>query len=167
MDMDTAKTITKLIDHEHIIYLLRRLATNYEWKVFLQLMMEENATMTATPNEIITKLIEKEVAIKRETGLPPEALLCQKMGGKGGNGDNGGKAGKGKKSPTRDKRKKRDNKNDRKEKKLRKCIHCQQWGHITENFLSKQCSNPPMAANTAANPSTETTLTLTTAIENY
>jgi len=50
-----------------------------------------------------------------------------------------------------------------------KCFHGQHGGHITENFLSKQCGDPPKAAHTAAEASTETlaTLTLTTSIENY
>ena len=72
--------------------------------------------MTAMPKEIITKLVEKEAAIKRENVLAPEALLFAKNGGKGGRG---GKVGK---SPRRDKS---DNKDDRKEKDLRKCFHCQ------------------------------------------
>jgi len=157
-----ATTITKMGDQEHIIYLLRGVPRNDKWKVFLELMMDKNATMTATPNEIVTKLVEKEAAIKRENGLAPEALLLAKKGGKGGGG-NGGKAGKGSRSPKRDKR---DNKDDRKEKNFQRCFHCQRRGHTTENCLSKQCSDPPMSADTAANASTETTSTLTTSIEN-
>jgi len=127
--------------------------------------MDKDATMTSTPDEIVTKLVEKEAAIKRENGLAPEALLFAKKGGKGGNG---GKAGKGGRSPKRDKRDdKRDNKDDRKEKDLRKCFHCHRRGHITENCLSKQCGDPPKAADTAAQASTETTSTLTTSIKNY
>jgi len=125
-------------------------------------MMDKNATMTATPDEIVTKLVEKEAAIKRENGLPPEALLFAKKGG------SGGKAGKVGKSPKRDKRDdKRDIKDDRKEKDFRKCFHCQRRGHNTENSLSNQCSDPPKTADTAAKASTETTSTLTTLIKNY
>jgi hypothetical protein len=51
-------------EQEHIFYLLRGISKNYEWKVFLELMMDKNATMTATPDEIVTKLVEKEAAIK-------------------------------------------------------------------------------------------------------
>jgi len=81
--------------------------------------MDKNATMTATPDEIVTKLVETEAAIKRENGLAPEALLFAKKGGKGG------KAGKGGKSPKRDKRDdKRDIKDKRKEKDFQKCFHC-------------------------------------------
>jgi len=166
-DTISAKTIARLFEQEHIFYLLHGIARNDKCKVFLALRMDENATMTATPDEIVTMLVEKEVAIKRETGLPPEALLFQKKGGKGGNGSNGGKAGKGSKSPERDKRDKRDNKNDRKEKKQWKCMHCQQWGHVTENFFSQKCYDSPKAADIAANASTETTSTCTTSIENY
>jgi len=157
-----AKTIAKMSEQEHIFYLLRGIPRNDEWQVFLELMMDKNATMTATPDEIVTKLVEKEAAIKRENGLAPEALLFAKKGGKGGRG---GKVGK---SPKRDKRDDdRDNKDDRKEKDLRKCFHCQRRGHITENCLSKQRGDPPKAADTAAKGSTETTSTLTTSIENY
>jgi len=126
-DTDTdanAKTILKMSEQEHIFYLLRGIPRNDEWKVFLELMMDKNVTMTAMPEEIITKLVEMEAAIKRENGLTPEAQLIAKKGGKGGRG---GKVGK---SPRRDKR---DNKDDRKDKDLRKCFHCQRRGHITEN----------------------------------
>jgi len=161
-------TIAKMSVQEHIFYLLRGIPRNDEWKVFLQLMMDQNATMTATPDEIITKLVEKEAAINRENGLAPEALLFAKKGGKGGGG-NGGKAGKGGRSPRRDKRdNKRDNKGD-KEKDFRKCFHCQRRGHTTENCLSMQRGDPPKSADTAAKASTEAsaTSTLTMSIENY
>ena len=148
-------------EQDHIFYLLCRIPRNNEWKVFLELMINKNATMTATPDEKVTKLVETEAAIKRANGLAPEALLFAKKGGKGGNG---GKAGKGGRSPKRDKR---DNKDDRKEKDVRKCFHCQRPGHTAENCLSKQCGDPPNAAGTASKASTETTSTLTTSIENY
>jgi len=120
--------------------------------------MVKNATMTATANGIVTKLVKKEAAIKRENRLAPEALLIAMKGGTDGRG---GKVGK---SPKRDKR---DNKDDRKEKDFRKCAHCQRQGHTTDNCLRKQRSDPPRAANTTAKTSTETTSTLTTSIENY
>jgi len=163
---DSAKTIAKISEQEYIVYLLCGIPRNDEWNVFLELMMDKNATMTSTPDEIITKLVEKEAAIKRENGLAPEARLFAQKGGKGGG--NGGKAGKGGKSPRRDKR---DNKgeNDRKEKDFRKCFHCQRRGHTTENCLSKQHGDPPESADTAPKASTErsATSTLTTSIENY
>jgi len=162
--MDSAKTIAKISEQQHIFYLLCGIPTNDEWKVFLELMIDKNATMTATPYEIVTKLVEKKAAIKRENGLAPEALLFAKKGGKGGTCGNGGKASKGGRSPKMDKR---DNKDNRKEKDFRKCFHCQLRGDTTENCLTKQRGNPPKAADTAAKPSTETTLTLTTSIENY
>jgi len=162
-NMDSAKTIPKASEQEHIFHLLLGIPRNDEWKVVLELMRNKNATMTTTPDEIITKLVEKEAAIKIDNGLTPQALLFAKKGGKGGNG---GKAGKGGKSPKRDMRdKKRDN--NRKEKDLRKCLHCQRRGRITENHLCKQRGNPPENAHTAAKASTETTSTLTTSIENY
>jgi len=167
-----AKTIAKMSEQEHISYLLRGIPSNDEWKVFPGLMMDKNATMTATPNEIVTKLVEKDAAIKRENGLAPQALLFAKKGGKGGSGGYGGRGGKGGKSPKMDKRDdKRDNKgdNDRKEKDFQKCFHCLWRGYTTENCLSKQRGDPPKAADTAAKASTEAsaTSTLTTSIENY
>jgi len=168
-DTDSAKRIAKMSEQEPIFYLLRGIPRNDKWKVFLELMMDKNAMLTATPDEIVTKLVEKEAAIKRENGLAPEALLFAKKGGKGGGG-NGGKAGKGGRSPRRDKRDdKRDNKgdNDRKEKDFRKCFHCQRRWHTTENCLSKQRGDAPKDADTAAKASTETTSTLTTSIENH
>jgi len=165
-DTDTAKTIAKMSKQEHNFYLHCGIPRNDEWKVFLELMMDKNATMTATPNEIVTKLVEKEAAIKRENGLAPDALLFTKKGGK--DGGNGGKAGKYGESPRRDKR---DNTidNDRKEKDFRKCSHCQRRGHTTENCWSKQRGDPPKSADTAAKASTEASAssTLTTSIENY
>jgi hypothetical protein len=153
-------------EQEHIFYLLHGIPRNDGWKVFQELMIDQNATMTATPDEIVTKLVEKEAAIKRENGLAPEALLFAKKGGRGGG--NGGKAGRGGKSPRRHKR---DNKgdNDRKEKDFRKCVHCHRRGHTTENCLSKQRGDPPKADDTAAKALTEASATSTfmTSIENY
>jgi len=57
-DTDSAKTIAKMSEQEDIFYLLRGIPRNDEWKVFLELMMDKNATMTATPDEIVTKLVE-------------------------------------------------------------------------------------------------------------
>jgi hypothetical protein len=72
---DSVKTIANMSEQEHIFYLLRRIPRNNEWKVILELMMDRNATMTATPNEIVTKLVEMEAAFKRENVLAPDALL--------------------------------------------------------------------------------------------
>ena len=145
-DTDSAKTIAKRSEQENIFCLLCGIPRNHKWKLFQKLMMHKNGTMTAMPDEIVTMLIKNEVAIKRENGLTPEALLCAKKGGKCGNG---GKAGKGHRSPKRDKR---DNKgdNNRKQKDLRKGFHFQRQGHITENCLSKQHGKPPKSANSAA-----------------
>jgi hypothetical protein len=56
---------------------LGRIPRNDKWKVFPKLVIDKNATMTATPNDIVTKVIEMEAAIKRENGLAPKALLLQ------------------------------------------------------------------------------------------
>jgi hypothetical protein len=149
-------------EQEHIFYLLGGIPRNDKWKVFLQLMMDKNATMTATPNEIITQLVEKAAAIKRVNGLVPEALVCAKKGGRSGRGVEVGR------SPKMDKRdNKRDNKDKRNKKDFRKCFLCQRRGHTTNNCVSKQHGQPPKAADTAVKSSTETTSTLTTSIEKY
>jgi hypothetical protein len=163
-DEKTGKIITELSEQEHIFYLLRRIPRNDEGKVVLELMMDKNATMVATPDDIITKLVEKETEINRENGLAPEALLFAKMGGKVGG--NGGKAGTGGKRPKRDKR---DNQDERKAKDFRKCFHCQQQAHTTENCMSKQRGDPRSSTDTAVKASTEAsaTSTHTTSIGNY
>jgi hypothetical protein len=104
-----AKTIANMSEQEHIVYPLRGVPRNNKWKAFRELMMDKIVTMTAAPDEIVTKLVEKEAAINRENGLAPEALLLAKKGGRGCRGCRGGKVGK---SPKRDKR---DNKRDDKE----------------------------------------------------
>jgi hypothetical protein len=157
IDTDSAKTIPKMSEQELIFYLLRGIPRNDECKVFVELMMDKNATRTAHPDEIVTKLIEKEAAIRRENGLAPEALLFSKTGGTG----NGGKAGKGGRSQKRDKR---DIKDHSKEKDFRKYFHCQRRGHTTENCFSKQRGDRPNAADTTAKGLTETTSTFTTSI---
>jgi hypothetical protein len=153
-------------EQKHIFFLLQGIPRNDQWKVFRELMLDKNATMTATLDEIITKLIEIEATIKRENGLAPAALLFAKKGANGGNGGNGGIAGKGRNIP---RRVKKDHKDRRKEKDLRRSLHCQKQGNITNNCLSKQRGDPPQAADTAAKPSTEASAnsTLTTSIENY
>jgi hypothetical protein len=40
-DTDSAKTIAKMSEQEHIFYLLRRIPRNNEWKVFRELMMDK------------------------------------------------------------------------------------------------------------------------------
>jgi hypothetical protein len=119
-DTDIAKIIAKMSGLEHIFNLLCRIPRNNKWKVFLERVMDKNAIMTATPNEIVTKLVKKEAAIKRENGLAPEALLFAKKVGRGGRGGNVGKSTKSDNSEDR-----RDNNDDTKEKDFRKCFHCQ------------------------------------------
>jgi hypothetical protein len=110
-----------------MFYHLRGIPRNDKWKVFPEVMMDKKATMTAKPDEIITKLVQTEAVIERDIGLAPDALVFAKKGGKGGR--NGGKAGKGGRTPTRDKKdNRRDNKgdNDRKENDFPKGFQCQQ-----------------------------------------
>lgn len=78
--------------------------------MFLGLRLAKNATMTAISNEIVTKLLKSEAAMKGETGLIPELLVFANKHGQGGKrGDNG----KGGNCPKRDKG---GNENDRKKK---------------------------------------------------
>jgi hypothetical protein len=67
-DTDSAKTLAKMSEQEHMFYLLRRIAQNDEWKVFLVLMMDKNPMITATCDEIVTKLVEMQAAIKERMG---------------------------------------------------------------------------------------------------
>jgi hypothetical protein len=65
-------------EQEHISYLCCGIPTHEQWTVFLELMMDKNTTMAATPDEIIATLVENAAAIKRQKGLAPEALLLQR-----------------------------------------------------------------------------------------
>jgi len=145
-DMDSAKTIARMSEQDHIFYLLLGIPRNNEWKGFMELVMDNNAMMTTMPDELVIKLVYKEAAMERDIALAPEALLFAKTGGNVGNGSKGGKGGK---SPKRDERE-NEGDNNRKENDLRKCFHCQQRRHITENCLSKQRGDPRNAADTAA-----------------
>jgi len=78
--IDSAKTIAKISEREHIFYLRCGIPRNDEWKVFLELMIDKNATMTATPDEIVTKLIAKEAAIKRENWARSRSCALCKEG---------------------------------------------------------------------------------------
>jgi hypothetical protein len=169
-DTDSATSIAKMSEQEHIFYLLCGIPRNDKWKVFLELMMGKNATMTATANEIVTKLVEKEAAIKKQNGHALEALLFAKTGGKGSSGGYADQAGKVSRSQKSDKRDdKRDNRgdNDRKEKEFRKRFHCHPRGHTTDNCLHQQPGDSPTAAKTGVKASPETTSTLITSIKNY
>lgn len=61
----------------------------------------------------------------------------------------------------------RDNKDDRKAKNLSKYYHCRWRGHLTENWLSKECTESSKAADNACTPSTQASavMTLTVSIE--
>jgi len=117
-----AKSIAKMSQQEHIFYLLHGIPRNDERTVLLVLMTDKNVMMTTTPDEIVTKLVEKEAASRRETGFAPEALLVAKKSGRGSRGGNVGKSPKG---DERDNTRENKGDNDRTEKDLRKCIHCQ------------------------------------------
>jgi len=104
----------------------------------------QEATITDTHNEIVSKPVKKKAAIKTENGLAPEAVFVAKITGKSGNGGKLGKAANIKKWL------REIIQNDNKETDHGKCIHCPPQGHSTVNCLSKQYCNSPKAANTAA-----------------
>jgi hypothetical protein len=58
-------------------------------------MMDKNATMTAMPDQMVTKVVKKKAPITTETRRAPDALLFAIKGDKGGSGGYGGKASKG------------------------------------------------------------------------
>lgn len=101
-----AQKITNMSEQKHIFYLLPSIHKNVMWKVFLELIMHNITTMTATPDEIVSKLLANKAALKRERGLTPEAQLLAKKVGNDCNDDNCGKG------PNRDMR---DNKDKRTE----------------------------------------------------
>lgn len=121
-------------------------------------MMDRNVMMMATSDNIGTKLAPMLPAVKSENALTAETLLFGKQGRSGVRSSHGGKG------PEMDTR---YNKNDRNVKDHWKYIHCQLRGHITESCLSMLQGDPLEAAYTAANPMTETTLTLNTVNKNY
>jgi hypothetical protein len=65
-------------EQEHIFYLLRRIPRNDEWTVFLELMMEKNATLTATSEEIVNKLVEMEAASRERQGSLQKLSFLQR-----------------------------------------------------------------------------------------
>jgi len=95
---DTARTLAKMTDQEHVFYLPRGIPRNDNWQCFLELMMDKNATATLMPDEIVIELVEKEATIKRENSLGQEALLFAKGHSKGNSNQNGKGKGKGRKS---------------------------------------------------------------------
>lgn len=71
------QTITKMSEREHIIYLCPSDYMQEKCKVFLELIMRKITTMTATPNEIVTKLVEKKLQSGHRMGYPQELYYWQ------------------------------------------------------------------------------------------
>jgi len=65
-------------NEKHIFSLLCEIPRSNNWNVYLKVMMGTNATISATPDEIVTKLIELYAAFSWENGLAPAALLVEK-----------------------------------------------------------------------------------------
>jgi hypothetical protein len=70
-----AGTIAKMCQQEQIFYPLQGIPGNDECNIFLQLMRDQNAMMTATTDAIVTQPVKKDNAIMRVIGLAPEAQL--------------------------------------------------------------------------------------------
>ena len=76
--MEIQKIVAKISEHEHIFNLIHRIPRNNRWNAIRELVMDRNTTMTAMPDVIITKLVQKVAGIKRGNGLTPEAVLFAK-----------------------------------------------------------------------------------------
>jgi hypothetical protein len=123
LSSDTTRTLAKMSEEEHVLYLLRGIPRNDDCQFFLELMMDKNATATLTPDEIVNKLVEKEATIKRENGIGQEALLFAKGNAKGN--ANGIGKGKGRKSWKVDESD--GDQGDRKSQPT--CFYCHMEGH--------------------------------------
>jgi len=131
--------------------------------------MDKNATATFTPDEIIIKLVEKEVMIKRENALWQEALLFIKGNAKGnakGNGkDEGRKSWKGDECD--------ENQGDRKSQLT--CFYCHHKEHKNWDCPNRKRGDPPVMkeiTETAAKVKNDTitarhSVEMTTTIEYY
>jgi len=142
-----------MTDQEHMFYLLRGIPSNDDWQFFLELMMDQNATATLTPDEIVIKLVEKEAMNKREKGHGKEALQFAKGNGKGNAKGNakGKKSWKGEES---------DEDQDRKGKLT--CFDCHKEGPKVWNFPNIKRGDPAVTkkcTKTGAEPNDDTITT--------
>jgi len=64
-----AKTLAKMTDEEHMLYLWCGIPRKDDWEFFLELMMDNNVMVTLTRYELVIKLVEKKAPMKRENGL--------------------------------------------------------------------------------------------------
>ena len=65
---DDSDTIPKMSKQEHVFYLLRGVPRNDDWKVFLE-VLRNKPDLPVKPEEVVTKLVAQEAAIKREKGM--------------------------------------------------------------------------------------------------
>ena len=68
-DLDTIPEMSK---QEHVFYLLRGVPRNDEWKVFLEIP-HNKSDLHVKPEEVATKLVAHEAAIKREKGMSADS----------------------------------------------------------------------------------------------
>ena len=121
-----------------MFYLLCGIPRNDDWQLFLKLMMDKDATVTLTPDEIVIKLVELEAMINHENGLGQEALRFVKGNAKGNakgkDKDKGRKSWKGDESD--------EDQADRKSQPI--CFYCNKEGHKIWNCPSMKHSDPPV-----------------------
>ena len=65
---DDSDTIPKMSKQEHVFYLLRGAPRNDDWMVFLEIL-RNRPDVHAKPEEVVTRLVAQEAAIKREKGV--------------------------------------------------------------------------------------------------
>ena len=69
---DDSDTIPKMSKQKHVFYLLRGVPRNDDWKVFLEILRNK-PDLHAKPEEVVTKLVAQEAAIKREKGMSADS----------------------------------------------------------------------------------------------
>ena len=137
--------IPKMSQQEHVFFLLCGLPRNEDWKVFIEIMRDKDGTISMKPEDVVTKLLAQEAAIKRDKGLAPETLLFAKKSSTHGDGQESRRA-------WRDKI----------------CFYCQKKGHVMDVCKSKKRGDPPAPkpeTAAAVTPSADGSHTMT--IENY
>ena len=77
-DTDSAKTIAKMSKQEPIFNLLRGIPRNNEWKVFLELMMDKNATMTPRPMRSSPSSLKRKLQSRERLGLLQKLCSLQR-----------------------------------------------------------------------------------------
>ncbi|KAF8535289.1 hypothetical protein BDD12DRAFT_856103 [Trichophaea hybrida] len=172
-DATTADTIPKMSKQEHVFYLFRGIPRDDDWRVILEIMRDKSDSIATKPEEVVTKLIAQEAAIKREKGLAPEAQIFAKNDkgkdkGKNKGKDKSKKSGKGKKnngseSSSSSSSDSEDEQYRHNWKDIRECFLCHENGHIAHFCPKKRV----LAEVTQSTAKAATDTTPTTTIENF